>query len=321
MRQLGTLPNESDAERLAAWLITQRIDAHAEPAGDGWAIWVRDEDHLDPARAAFEHFQTHPQDERYRVARGAAERLRREEEQNRKKALGNVVEMRGRWASGGAVPRRCPLVLALIAASILVGLAANTLFEGQPRTSVLFLVWFVDPIAATADGAVDVWASIRRGEVWRLVTPIFLHYGIFHILFNMFWLFDLGGQVENRRGTMYMLLLTLGLAVLSNVAQATEASVGGTLPGFGGMSGVVYGLIGYVMIKVKFDNREQYRLSQANIVIAMLWFVLCLARSFSGPDGGVLSFIPPIANSAHAAGLFAGMAIAYAPVMLRGQQR
>ena len=107
MRQLGTLPNQTDAERLAAWLVTQRIDAHAEATGDEWAVWVRDEDHLPQAREALVHFQANPKDPRYRGAESEAERLRREEERERKKALGNIVEMRGRWSSGiGGAARR-----------------------------------------------------------------------------------------------------------------------------------------------------------------------------------------------------------------------
>jgi GlpG protein len=325
MRQLGTLGSESDARRLAAWLVTQRIDAHAEPAGDAWAVWVRDEDRLAEARAALEHFRTNPQDERYRVAPGAAERLRREEEQNRQKALGNIVEMRSRWGSGAsAAARRCPLVIGLIGASILVSLAANSLVEEHPRPSVLFKLLFVDPMAAIShesigSQSVDMWASIRRGEVWRLVTPVFTHYGIFHLLFNMLWLYELGGQIENRRGTWRFLWLVLALAVLANAGQAAEADIRGVLMAFGGMSGVVYGLFGYVLVKVKFDNREHYRLSQANITIMILWFVLCLAREFAGPEGGLLSFMPNIANSAHTAGLFAGMGTAYAPLVLRAR--
>jgi membrane associated rhomboid family serine protease len=81
------------------------------------------------------------------------------------------------------------------------------------------------------------------------------------------------------------------------------------------MSGVGYGIFGYLLIKVRFDNRSHYRLSPATVVIGLLWFVLCLARSFQ-ETAGLLSFIPPFANSAHTVGLFAGMAIAYAPLFI-----
>jgi GlpG protein len=316
MRQLGTLPSESDAQRLAAWLVTQRIDAHAEPDGDGWAIWVREEDHLQEAREALAHFQANPQDQRYRDVLGTADRIRREEERDRQKAKGNIVEMRGQWGTGfrGAA-RRCPLALALIGLAILATLAAGTLGSGQENKGVISKLFFADMELARQQG--DMWASIRRGEIWRLVTPTFLHFGIVHLLFNAFWIFDLGGQVENRKGTRYFLLLVLLLAVLANVGQALEANVRQIVEPFGGLSGVTYGLFGYVLIKLRFGNRDGYRLSQANIFLGLLWFFLCLARSFTGPEGGLLSFIPPIANSAHTVGLFAGMAIAYAPHVLR----
>jgi GlpG protein len=317
MRQLGKLPTESDAHRLSAWLVTQRIDALAEPDGDGWAVWVRDEDHLAEARAAFDHFRANPEDPRYRGAESTAERLRREEERDRQKARGNIVEMRGQWGTGfrGAA-RRCPLALALIGLSILATLAAGTFRPGGENRGVITKLLFVDDdLVRKGDG--DMWASIRRGEVWRLVTPIFLHFGIIHLLFNSFWIFDLGGQIENRKGSRYFFLLALVLAVLANVGQALEVDVRQSRDAFGGLSGVTYGLFGYVLIKLRFGNREGYRLSQANIFLGMLWFVLCLARSFSGEGGGMLSFIPPIANSAHTVGLFVGMAIAYAPLAIR----
>ena len=316
MRQLGTLANESDAHRLAAWLVTQRIDAHAEPDGEGWAVWVRDEDHLAEARTAFENFRANPQDQRYRGVESTAERIRREEERDRQKARGNVVEMRSLWGSGfkGAA-RRCPLALALIGLSILATLAAGTFTEGRENAGVISKLLFADYELAATQGS--MWASIRRGEVWRLVTPIFLHFGLMHLLFNSFWIFDLGGQIENCKGTRYMLFLALVLAVLANVGQALEADVRQIVMSFGGLSGVAYGFFGYVLIKLRFGNREGYRLSQTNIFLGILWFVLCLARGFAGPDGGMLSFIPPIANSAHTVGLFVGMAIAYAPVIIR----
>jgi GlpG protein len=210
--------------------------------------------------------------------------------------------------------------MALIGASILASLAANTLGSSRgDNASVLSKLIFVDPVQAMQGGdGFDVWASLRRGEVWRLVTPIFVHYSVMHLVFNMLLLWSLGGQIENRLGSGRMLALVLVLAILANLGQALESSIGGGSGfAFGGMSGVGYGVFGYMLIRVRFGNREQYRLSQATVFLLLLWFVLCVARGFAGPGGGLLSFIPPIANSAHTVGLFAGMALAYLPEMLR----
>ncbi len=318
MRQLGNLPTESDAHRLAAWLVTQRIDAHAEQDKAGWSVWVRDEDHLPEARAALEHFRANPQDPRYQGVESAAERIRRDEDRERQKARSNVVEMRGRWGTGAsAVARRCPLVMALIGLSIVMSLVSNSLSRNNTNESILTKLLFVDPSQAMQADGFDVWASIQGGQVWRLVTPIFIHYGMIHLVFNMFVLWDIGGQIENRLGLRLMLLLVLVLAILSNLGQAFESSIaGGRGFAFGGMSGVGYGVFGYMLIRVRIGNKEQFRLSQVTTFLLLLGFVLSVARQFSGPTG-VLSFMPDIANSAHTVGLFAGMAIAYAPELLR----
>jgi GlpG protein len=226
--------------------------------------------------------------------------------------------MRGRWGTGAsAAARRCPLVMALIGLSIVLSLASNSLSRNNSNESVLTKLLFVDPSQAMQAGSFDVWASIQRGQIWRLITPIFIHYSMMHLVFNMFVLWDMGGQIENRIGSRWMLALLLSLAVLSNLGQAFESSIaGGRGFAFGGMSGVGYGVFGYLLIRTRFGNREQYRLSPATTFMMLLWFVLCLARQFTG-SGGILSFIPSIANSAHTVGLFAGMAIAYAPELLR----
>lgn len=330
MRQAGTIKDQREANRFAAWLVTQRIEAHAEQEGDAWAIWVRDEDQISQAREAMAHFQAHPQDERYRGAERTAEQILRDEQQQRRQARDNVVAMRDRWGSGGTVARRCPLVLALIGASILVTILVPDQQPPPPGGSPAAAkggdalydnLLFTDPrIARIAGGGFDVWASIRRGQVWRLITPIFIHYGMPHLVFNMIWLFMLGGQIENRRGTGFMAILVLILAIASNVAQAVELSIVAPGADFGGMSGVGYGIFGFLLIKVKFDNRDHYQLSQMTIMIGVAWFVLCIARSFPEMES-VLSFIPPIANTAHTVGLFLGMALAYGPLLVRRAPR
>ena len=321
MRQAGIITDEKDARRFAAWLLTQRIESHTEKDSAGWAVWIRDEDHLAKAREALVHFQANPQDPKYRDAEGTADAIRQEEEQRRKKARENVVEMRSRWGTGLAgMSKRCPLVLALIASCILVTLLSH---GGESSGGIVDWLLFCDPRAIAEGGDLNIWNSIRQGQVWRLVTPIFVHYGITHLIFNMLWMLEIGGQIETRRGSRYMLMLVLALAVLSNLGQAIEASLN-ELQGFrfGGMSGVGYGVFGYVLVKARFDNRERYRLSQATVIIGLIWFVLCILRDYPPFDTSLGSWIPRIANTAHTVGFFAGMAIAYGPLLLpRGEEK
>jgi rhomboid protease GlpG len=324
MRQVGSLSSEREARRFAAWLVAQRIEAHAEQEGGAWVVWVRDEDQLPQARDALTQFLKTPDAPRYQDAEKAAETLRRDEETRRRQAQGNVVEMRGRWGSAPGMPgarRRAPLVFTLIGLCALTALLTyeDTMSETPPQKhgAIYRGLLFVDPNARGPDGQIDSWASIKRGEVWRLISPIFIHYGPMHIILNMIWLYSFGTAVEDRRGSVFMLLLVLVLAALSNVGQAIEISIRDPRTHFGGMSGVGYGLFGYVAVKAKFDSRERYFLSPGTSFMAMLWFALCILRDIPPFADLLKDAIPPIANTAHAVGLIVGAAIAYAPLLVR----
>jgi GlpG protein len=138
--------------------------------------------------------------------------------------------------------------------------------------------------------------EIRHGEVWRLITPIFIHFHILHILFNMLWLRDLGSMIEGRQSSTYLLALVLVIAAGSNLAQFYF----GHAPNFGGMSGVVYGLLGYVWIRGKFDPASGLFLHPSTVTMMLIWLVACFT--------GILG---PIANYAHLVGLMMGAAWGY----------
>src|SRR4029077_17402348 len=61
--------------------------------------------------------------------------------------------------------------------------------------------------------------EIRHGQIWRLVTPMLIHFGALHILFNMLWLRDLGSMIEGRQSSWLLGLLVLVVAACSNLAQ------------------------------------------------------------------------------------------------------
>ncbi len=329
MRQVGTLPTEIAARRFAAWLVAQRIEAHAEQEGPGFVVWVRDEDKMPQAREAFTHFRDHSDDPKYQKAEKSAETLLKEEETRRRQAQGNVVEMRGRWGSAGmpGAPRRAPVVKLLIGISALVAMLtwSDTMDRQPSRTELgeaFRALLFVDPVVGRAGGdgetprSFDMWASIRKGEVWRLITPIFIHYGPMHIAFNMLMLYSFGSVVEDRRGTKFMLVLVLSVAIFSNLGQATEATIRGMESWFGGMSGVCYGVFGYIFIKSRFDLRERYVMNPGTTAILIGWLVLCILSDVPGFQD-MLSAIRPVANSAHVVGLVVGGLIAYVPLVIR----
>jgi membrane associated rhomboid family serine protease len=134
--------------------------------------------------------------------------------------------------------------------------------------------------------------EVGRGEVWRLVTPIFIHFGLVHLIFNLLWLKDLGGMIERFRSAWALAGLVVGIGVASNVAQFLADG-----PRFGGMSGVVYGLLGYVWIRSRMDPGSGLWMDRGTVIWMIAWFGLCLT-----------GLVGNVANVAHGAGLVLGMA-------------
>lgn len=317
MRQIGILASQRDAERFAAWLASQHIDALTEQDGSGWAVWVRDEDLVPQARQALAEFQANPAAEKFQAARSRPA----ESPTASPRPAPPIVVMRDRWQQRPGEVRRSPLVLVMILTTVLVAILTydDTFVEarrGAPSSALRSLLLFDPQQAIGRDGSFDPWASLRRGEVWRLVTPIFIHFGWLHLVLNMLWLHSFGGLIEDRRGSLFFLSLVLVVAVLSNAAQGIETALRGPAL-FGGMSGVDYGLLGYVIVKSRIDPRERYFIAPGTTFVALLWLALCILRDIPPFSGVLAQTIPPIANSAHVVGLVAGAAVACLPILFR----
>ncbi|KAB2637764.1 MAG: rhomboid family intramembrane serine protease [Verrucomicrobia bacterium] len=148
----------------------------------------------------------------------------------------------------------------------------------------------------------DPLADIKRGQAWRLVTPTLLHFGIMHLVFNMMWLWQFGLVLEMRFGWRRFLGLVLAVAALSNLAQGL-----GSGSNFGGMSGVNYGLFGFLLLRAKLHPNPQFTINPNTVAFMLIWLVVC----FTGLVGHV-------ANTTHVVGFLAGAAIGTANALLAG---
>ncbi len=291
MRQIGRIQDKVQARRLADYLYGEGIEnqVDAGPGGD-WEIWVHDDTAIERGRTILEQFRSRPDDPIYAEASRIVQRKRDEDERSQTPKRARVIDGRTIFysppVSMGLVS--ISLIVISVAAAIVTQLGSNDravqpLSITESRQEGDYLVW---------NGTLP---EIRHGQVWRLFTPIFLHFGLLHIFFNMLWLRDLGSMIEGRKGRLTLLSLVLVIAAVSNVAQYL-----GTGPNFGGMSGVVYGLFGYTWMQGRFNPSSNLTLEPQTVIMMILWFVLC-----------VVGVIPNVANLTHAAGLAVGVVWGY----------
>jgi GlpG protein len=291
MRLIGHLDNDKDARTFGDFLYVQEIETEFEREGNQWAIWVRSDDHIATATRLLAEFRANPNDPKYEAGSPAAklrEQAKAEDEAYRKRVVPGKKLFPGLAGHGFGFVTYV-LIALCVAVFLLSGFGQNL-----ERISALFIV----PIDVDGDSVkwARGWGALRQGEVWRLITPILIHFPtgnivIAHILFNMLWLRDLGSLFEARLGSLYFLAFVLVVGALSNTAQYF---VGGN-PLFGGMSGVNYALIGYCWLRGRLDPAAGIQLDRQSLIWALVWFGAC----FTG-------WVGPIANTAHTAGLLLG---------------
>jgi membrane associated rhomboid family serine protease len=168
-----------------------------------------------------------------------------------------------------------------------------------PAISVLILlssIGFLLGTYAFSQSVIFRFDSSGDGHFWRFITPIFLHFGLMHFAFNMFWLVVLGGKIERGAGSMQLFLLVLVIGALSNIGQNLWS---GTSQ-FGGMSGAIYGLLGYLYSYNKLAIKDLYFLPPELFWFMVGWLIVCAS--------GILEILLGIriANAAHLCGLMAG---------------
>ncbi len=285
VRHLHDFEDEALARRFTDALYAERIRTSLRESRDGGhAVWVEDDDDLDAAKAALAIFLDDPDDPRFQTLQKKAKEKRKaiaaEEKKSRHK------EMKAREAF--KKPAIGWLTGLFIGASVVVTIIADR--GHSPSTRYFdFATLYSYP-----GGPIDLVFSLKKTylenhEWWRLLTPMLLHLSWLHLIFNMWWLKDLGTAIEHQESSWKLLAMVL---VVNLLASFGEYFIGS--PRFGGFSGVVYGLFGYLWMRGRFDPTYPIGLPRSTVLWMMVWYVLC----FSG--------IMAIANTAHTVGLVVG---------------
>jgi rhomboid protease GluP len=153
------------------------------------------------------------------------------------------------WFLPGASPATATLISANIAVYAVMGLVAGFAVPESPGLGSLFSLFGFDRLTLFRFGMGARPLIVYEGEIWRLVTPLFIHAGLLHLLFNCFVLLQVGKLVEEEYGStkMWVVYLTAGLCggFFSNFVR--YALFGVNVP-YVGASGAVFGLIGLALV-------------------------------------------------------------------------
>ena len=269
---LVAFAQERAARLLTNYLLSLNIQAQYvyKEGQHPHAIELLDSSQIEHAKALTEEFIASPQDQKYQQAA---------------------------WQSGDAVK--------LQSRSNVSPAAVFSQIRLSPVTSIVLLICLIVHALALLgwqDG-IFAWLQIQPLSVlldnqqwWRLLGPAFMHFSALHIIFNLLWWWVLGSQIEQKLGSSTLVILFLLTALASNIGQLLISG-----PYFGGLSGVVYGLVGFVWWTGWLRPAWGLSLPKAMIGFLLVWLVLGYAD---------LLWVS-MANTAHTLGLVSGCMLAW----------
>lgn len=254
-------PAQAFVDYMATRGVTLRVEHD-----NGYTLWLDDESQLTVVENELNQFIRDPNHVRYQAASWTSGTTDSGIHYQHVSLLDNLRERAG------------ILTLTVMAACVLVFILMQVLGDG----AVMRLLSWPD-----AD---------QHFELWRWFSHALLHFSLLHILFNLMWFWYLGGTLEKRLGSGKLFVIMLISALLSGWMQAKFSGVL-----FGGLSGVVYALMGYSWLSGERRPERGIFLQRGLMAFAVLWLLV----GYFGWFG--LS----IANAAHVTGLLVGLAMAF----------
>jgi membrane associated rhomboid family serine protease len=193
-------------------------------------------------------------------------------------------------------------------------------FRRAPVTLTMAAVAVALEIVCTLDpprrldyynASLGILPYIWTGQVWRPLTTTLLHGGLLHAVFNLYWLVRFGSPLEARFGSFRFALVFVLLSYMSMLPQFIVSTYNSPPVMIVGLSGVIYGLLGILIIGRRRHPELNAVCDAAMIQFMLFWLVLCILLTRMG--------MLPVANIAHAGGLVFGLL--YGLVIFDAQRR
>ncbi|MGO3055577.1 rhomboid family intramembrane serine protease [Halomonas sp. AOP43-A1-21] len=269
MHPVIRLPSGVDTQELRKALWHHRIGHRITDEADGPLLWVADPRQHEELKALVGRWE-----------RG--EPLILDRPATSKRTTGNMLTLL----------RGVPVTVLSIAISLAI-FALTEMFG-----DVIVMALTIVPVGIEGNQLVygNLTQALTSGQVWRLLSPAFLHFGLMHLIFNLMWLWYFGRQIEALQGSRTMLLMLLIAGIGANLAQYVTGTVL-----FGGMSGVVYALLGHVWLMSRRVPRSGFFVPQMLVVFMLGWMVFTMT-DLAGSVG-----FGNVANEAHLGGLLVGL--------------
>jgi GlpG protein len=249
------------AQMLADYLQSQRIACQLQISETSSAIWLLDETQSTIAEQEVQRFIREPNHARYREAAW---------QQEKTSSWHSVTD---------------------------TGLTTELMLQAQPLMLIVTVliagVFLLDWLSVPVESLLSFEWPWQRGQIWRLITPVLLHFSVLHLLFNLAWWWYLGGRIEQQFGAGKLTILLFSSALIPNVLQAMVSG-----PSFGGLSGVTYALLGYLWLRQRqLETQSQIAVSDGLFGFMLIWLVI-----------GFTPFLGfHTANLAHLGGLIVGL--------------
>lgn len=277
--EVGVLPRKEMALKFADYLNSKGIKARAKPGfGANYVVLVANEKDISPAKLELLRFGNNPFAKEYNKASWAQGQLLKRDK----------VISSGFMSFSMGTYRWTPFSLTSIIELVCLVIFIVGLFSSSMENTFAYMLGWISLENLTQDF-----------QIYRVITPIFLHFGFLHIAFNLVMFEAFARPIERYLGVGRLLYVILSIAIVSNALQFIVSAGLNQYALFGGLSGVVYGIICYMAIlSRRVDVPNELKVPPGLLTVSIIFIAL----------GFVMN---DVANFCHIGGLIMGLVLGF----------